>query len=120
MFEGLDRDAFALAKEHDFFETERDTMNFTERFQSALAEFNAAGLNATSYCRMLALMKLHGPRKMQFFTDILNVSSAAMTGMADKLADMGLIERINLPQDRRANFLQLTTQGTNFINLILP
>ena len=39
MFEGLDRDAFALAKEHEHFETERDTMEAQEKLKLELTEW---------------------------------------------------------------------------------
>jgi DNA-binding MarR family transcriptional regulator len=124
MFEALDRDAFALAKEHEFFEEQRD-MNtrhrtITEQFDAALAECGALGLGTVNHVRLLVMAKIHGPRKMTFFIESLGVSSAAGTGMTDKLASIGLIERVRLPHDRRSLFLQLTPMGEDFLSKILP
>lgn len=119
MFEGLDRDAFAQAREHEFFQEQLDTMNFTERFQAALAEFDAIGMHAISYVRMLALIRLHAPRNMTFYQELLGVSSAAVTGITDKLVGLDLIERTGLHHDRRAHYLILTEKGQDFLNRIL-
>jgi MarR family 2-MHQ and catechol resistance regulon transcriptional repressor len=69
---------------------------------------------------MLALLKIHGPSKMTFFADQLEISSAAITGMADNMTAMELIERRAVPVDRRAYHLALTDKGRELLDKILP
>lgn len=42
-------------------------------------------------------------------------STAATTGMIDKLEKMGLVERIYATKDRRKIMIQITTKGIKFV-----
>lgn len=49
--------------------------------------------------------------KMSQLSGVLRVSNGNVTGIADRLAEEGLVERVPVPNDRRATKLQLTDQG---------
>lgn len=57
----------------------------------------------------------------------LAVTTGAITGVADRLVDAGLVQRLAHPDDRRSLFLELTTAGhqsmkrmhVNFIGMLV-
>ncbi|UWR21108.1 MarR family winged helix-turn-helix transcriptional regulator [Sulfitobacter sp. S190] len=49
--------------------------------------------------------------KMSRLSSLLRVSNGNVTGIADRLADEGLVERVPVPDDRRAMLLRLTAAG---------
>jgi MarR family 2-MHQ and catechol resistance regulon transcriptional repressor len=48
------------------------------------------------------------------------VSSGGITYLVDRLAARGLVERRPCPDDRRANYVALTSEGTDFVARICP
>ncbi|HET7603615.1 MAG TPA: MarR family transcriptional regulator [Gemmatimonadales bacterium] len=48
------------------------------------------------------------------------VSSGGITYLVDRLTARGLVERRPCPDDRRANYVALTPEGTTFIHSIFP
>ncbi len=53
----------------------------------------------------------HGPRSMSGLSDELGISVSAVTQLADRLEQAGMVERVPEPDDRRVRRLQLTTRG---------
>ena len=49
--------------------------------------------------------------KMSQLSDVLRVSNGNVTGIADRLGDEGLVERVPVPGDRRAMILRITPEG---------
>ncbi len=49
--------------------------------------------------------------KMSQLSGVLRVSNGNVTGLADRLADEGLVRRVPVPGDRRAMILQITPDG---------
>ena len=49
--------------------------------------------------------------KMSQLSDVLRVSNGNVTGIADRLGDEGLVERVPVPGDRRAMILRITSAG---------
>ena len=49
--------------------------------------------------------------KMSQLSDVLRVSNGNVTGIADRLADESLVERVPVPGDRRAMILRITALG---------
>ena len=49
--------------------------------------------------------------KMSQLSDVLRVSNGNVTGIADRLGDEGLVERVPVPGDRRAMLLRITATG---------
>ena len=61
---------------------------------------------------MSALSRHPEGLKMSQLSGVLRVSNGNVTGIADRLSEEGLVERIPVPGDRRAMMLRLTPQGT--------
>lgn len=60
---------------------------------------------------MSALAREPDGMKMSEISRRLRVSNGNITGIVDKLAEEGLALRVALPNDRRANVVQLTSKG---------
>ena len=60
---------------------------------------------------MSALSRHPEGLKMSELSGVLRVSNGNVTGIADRLSDEGLVERIAVPGDRRAMRLRLTSDG---------
>ena len=60
---------------------------------------------------MAALSRHPEGLKMSQLSGVLRVSNGNVTGIADRLADEGLVERVPVPGDRRAMTLRLTPAG---------
>lgn len=61
-----------------------------------------------------------GPILMGILARKLHCDASNITGMVDRLVAQGHIERHELPEDRRAKQLVLTTQGRELVEDILP
>ncbi|MDF1728866.1 MAG: MarR family transcriptional regulator [Sulfitobacter sp.] len=60
---------------------------------------------------MSALSRHPEGLKMSQLSGVLRVSNGNVTGIADRLSEEGLVERIAVPGDRRATLLRLTKAG---------
>jgi DNA-binding MarR family transcriptional regulator len=60
---------------------------------------------------MSALSRHPDGLKMSQLSGVLRVSNGNVTGIADRLSDEGLVERVPVQNDRRAIVLRLTTAG---------
>lgn len=60
---------------------------------------------------MAALSRHSGGLKMSQLSGVLRVSNGNVTGIADRLSEEGLVERVPVPGDRRAMVLRLTKAG---------
>ncbi|WP_370401138.1 MarR family winged helix-turn-helix transcriptional regulator [Sulfitobacter sp. JB4-11] len=60
---------------------------------------------------MSALSRNPDGLKMSELSGVLRVSNGNVTGIADRLSEEGLVERIAVPGDRRATRLKLTAAG---------
>ncbi|MGJ8545044.1 MAG: MarR family winged helix-turn-helix transcriptional regulator [Sulfitobacter sp.] len=49
--------------------------------------------------------------KMSRLSDVLRVSNGNVTGLVDRLAEEGFVERVPVPGDRRAMVVQITKTG---------
>lgn len=75
--------------------------NFRSDFDTTLPRFD-----------MLAALSRHPDGlKMSELSGVLRVSNGNVTGIADRLAEEGLVERQPVPGDRRAMRLMLTPNG---------
>lgn len=75
--------------------------NFRTEFQTTLPRFD-----------MLAALSRHKDGlKMSRLSGVLRVSNGNVTGLADRLTEEGLVERVPVPGDRRAMILRLTSAG---------
>ncbi len=60
---------------------------------------------------MAALSRHPEGLKMSALSGVLRVSNGNVTGIADRLSEEGLVERVAVPGDRRAMLLRLTEEG---------
>ena len=60
---------------------------------------------------MSALSRHPDGLKMSKLSGVLRVSNGNVTGIADRLSEEGLVERVAVPGDRRATVLRLTSEG---------
>lgn len=61
---------------------------------------------------MLAALSRHPEGlKMSRLSQVLRVSNGNVTGLAQRLADEGMVERVPVPDDRRAIVVRLTPKG---------
>ncbi|MHA6326382.1 MarR family winged helix-turn-helix transcriptional regulator [Roseivivax sp. CAU 1753] len=60
---------------------------------------------------LAALARYDAGLKMSALSGVLRVSNGNVTGIVDRLADDGLVERVQVPGDRRASLVRLTRKG---------
>jgi len=69
------------------------------------------GTTLPRFDMMAALSRHPDGLKMSRLSGVLRVSNGNVTGIADRLADEGLVERVPVPGDRRAMIVRLTLDG---------
>ena len=75
--------------------------NFREEFATTLPRFDV----------MAALSRFEDGLKMSEISGVLKVSNGNVTGIVDRLADDGMLVRVAVPGDRRAQRVRLTQRG---------
>jgi len=75
--------------------------SFREDFATTLPRFDV----------MAALSRFEMGLKMSEISGVLKVSNGNVTGIVDRLADDGLLVRVAVPGDRRAQRVRLTQHG---------
>ena len=60
---------------------------------------------------MAALARFDDGLKMSALSGVLRVSNGNVTGIVDRLAEDGLVVRVQVPGDRRASLVRLTRKG---------
>lgn len=60
---------------------------------------------------MAALSRYEAGLKMSALSGVLRVSNGNVTGIVDRLADDGIVVRVQVPGDRRATLVRLTRKG---------
>lgn len=96
---------YALMKELDDI--------FREVRKLIIAEWNqnnTHGLNMT-HGRMLIILSETGAIRSSELAERLSITNGGVTGLADRLIDLGFVKRERSEQDRRAVQLMLTDEG---------
>ena len=89
--------------------------------ESRLArEFEPHNLSAASVNALVILSRCEGGCPMHELGELLLVSRANVTGLVDCLERKGLVQRTQVPGDRRVKLLTLTAAGTQFLEDFLP
>jgi len=85
----------------------------TRRVESALRERLRRDFATTlpRFDVMAALYRYDEGLKMSALSDVLQVSNGNVTGIVDRLAEEGLVVRVQVPGDRRASLVRLTRKG---------
>ena len=87
--------------------------------ETVLADFD---LNLWSF-DMLATLRRQGPPYQLKPTELyglLMLSSGAMTNRIDRLEKAGWVTRLRDPDDRRSVIVQLTNQGMEYVDAVMP
>lgn len=87
---------------------------FTKKLTGQLRESNIT----VPQFLILDFLFREGESKMTELANFMNVSTAAMTGLIDRLAKENCVERIFDPQDRRIIKIKLSTHGDILIRNI--
>jgi DNA-binding MarR family transcriptional regulator len=80
------------------------------KVQAAVAETLQVEVDHKGYAALLALADGE-PRSQQTLADTIGVSRTTMTGVATRLVEQGLVERVRNPADRRSYALTRTAAG---------
>jgi DNA-binding MarR family transcriptional regulator len=68
------------------------------------------------HVNVLSLLDADGPMSMRVLADALDVSQASATGIVDRMAQRGLVERQRDTEDRRVVRVALTEQGRGLVS----
>jgi DNA-binding MarR family transcriptional regulator len=85
-------------------------VNHTIRRQ-AMAESDANGVTSAQMRAMRTLVRRGDPMRMSELAEALGIVRRSATSVVDDLEQLGLVERIADPADRRAVGVQLTESG---------
>lgn len=69
-------------------------------------------------CLVLEFLHREGEAKMTQLAQFMKVSTAAMTGIVDRLVGSGYCLRVHQPQDRRVIKIRLSSQGNELVRKI--
>ncbi|MHA6345328.1 MarR family winged helix-turn-helix transcriptional regulator [Roseivivax sp. CAU 1761] len=85
----------------------------TRRVESALRDRLRTEFDTTlpRFDVMAALARYDQGLKMSALSGVLRVSNGNVTGIVDRLAEDGLVVRVQVPGDRRASLVRLTRKG---------
>lgn len=87
---------------------------FSQKWNKLGAEYN---LSFPQF-KMLHFLNRTGPQKVSQLADTLGLTSAAITGITDRLLVEGYVERERAVKDRRVVFITITEKGTNLLQEI--
>ncbi len=76
-----------------------------------------AGVSMT-HMHVLWLLQHHGDLPMSRLADLMDVSLSNATGIVDRMAERGLVERVRVPDDRRVVLVRLAGGGTQALDEI--
>ena len=68
---------------------------------------------------MIEYLSKRGEAKMTELASFLGVTTAAMTGMVDRLVKSGFVKRANMPHDRRVVKVVPTNKGSELVGRIV-
>src|SRR5919198_5477237 len=66
---------------------------------------------SSAHFHLLSMLDRHGEMAMGRIADVLDVSLSNASGLIDRLAERGLVERVRVPDDRRVVLVELTPDG---------
>ncbi|WP_165279863.1 MarR family winged helix-turn-helix transcriptional regulator [Paenibacillus protaetiae] len=84
---------------------------------STLENLEGKGLNYT-HGKLVVYIVEKGPLKSSEAAELLGITNGAVTGIADKLIELGLIERKRSDSDRRIAMLYATDKSQTIISAI--
>ncbi|HUC91376.1 MAG TPA: MarR family transcriptional regulator [Paenibacillus sp.] len=105
--------------------TEEELSKLEDAFRGVqrkvVSEWNKADLHGLTHTQAGILVKLErfGPQKASALAEMLSVTSGAITGIADKLLELGFIVRDRNEDDRRVVQLGITGSGRALVETIM-
>lgn len=107
-----------MVKEEALFEV---ASMFRSLLKGISQEWNRRGDNQISFPRfkMLHYLKKHGPLKVSEIAEALGITSAAVTGITDKLVAEDYVSRERAVNDRRVVIIAVTERGEAMIEQVL-
>jgi DNA-binding MarR family transcriptional regulator len=69
-----------------------------------------------THFHVLTLLAHHGPQPMGRLAEILDASMSSATGIIDRMAERGLVERVSVPDDRRVVLVRPTEAGEQLVD----
>lgn len=79
--------------------------------RSLMTMLNTSGLTVAQYYTLRAICQAEGGCSMSALAEATHQVSATMTGIIDRLAERGLVDRREDPEDRRSRRVYLTDAG---------
>jgi DNA-binding MarR family transcriptional regulator len=76
-----------------------------------------AGVSMT-HMHVMWLLQHHGDLPMSRMADLLDVSLSNATGIVDRMAERGLVERVRVPDDRRVVLVRIASAGLQSLETI--
>ncbi len=67
---------------------------------------------------VLNMLNMHGELRMTDLASFMNVTTAAMTGIVDRLVREGYVARVSDPEDRRIIKVKLTAKGASVVKSV--
>jgi len=87
-------------------------------FHVAIREIRCAGTErlvkagvSMTHLHVMDLLSRHGETSMSRIAELLDVSLSNATGLIDRMAERGLVERVRVPDDRRMVLVRLSDGG---------
>lgn len=105
-----------MVERSEFTRAVRDLVLAGERFRARAGRRHGLSPNALT---TLAALHLDGAQSPSELSAILEITTASVTELLDRLARLGLIARRPHPRDRRRLLIELTEAGTARITDIL-
>ncbi len=68
-----------------------------------------------THLHAMAVLERHGPLSMSGLAERLDIVLSSVTGLVDRMAERGLVERIRVPDDRRVVLVGLTDRGRRLL-----
>ncbi|OMF31727.1 hypothetical protein BK133_16020 [Paenibacillus sp. FSL H8-0548] len=79
--------------------------------------YNVHGLGMT-HGKMLTILEQSGAQNSSALAEQLFITSGGVTGIADRLIELGYIKRERSERDRRVVMLEITPEGRGIVKLI--
>lgn len=94
-------------------------------FHIAISELRCAGTErlvkagvSMTHLHVMGLLSRHGEVSMSRIAELLDVSLSNATGLIDRMAERGLIERVRVPDDRRIVLVRLSQVGQDQLDAL--
>jgi DNA-binding MarR family transcriptional regulator len=89
-----------------------------DEFHGAMRELRCVGTErlvkagvSMTHLHVMGLLSRHGETSMSRIAELLDVSLSSATGIIDRMAERGFVERIRVPDDRRVVLVRLSDEG---------